>query len=419
MIGATQLIEGQLHVDSSIRSLDPTAGLEAIGHAAKAKAIAMAEEESKAKESNEGTVDDAPLRRTGVPTSLVQPLTSRRASNITSKVSPPKPTEAKPVVGVNGHTDRTSPIRSKKRKLTFDDEITELSGDSSLRNTRFIGTMSAKLTYLLDKVMKHQVEDKIIIFYDGDNAAFYIAQCLELMYVNHRIYARTLNNTLRSEYVRLFNEDPDVRVLLIDVACGALGLNLNAASVVLIVNPINRPNIEAQAIKRAHRIGQTKEVLVETLVLENTIEHAIFNRAKKMSRADHQEAKELEDDAGIIEIIQNAQILPVGDDEGEGISSFALLQTPQQLFGRPNRHRYHRYGVAEKKPEDAPQKKAKNSKGAGKGKEDNVHDAHVATPPSGTNSGPSLPLRGQAQDVSMVAADAALSVPTASIFGNG
>ncbi|CAN9302735.1 unnamed protein product [Alternaria alternata] len=335
MIGATQLIEGQLYVDSSIRSLDPAAGLEAVGYAAKAKAIAMAEEESKAKGSSEGMVDGAPLQRTGVPTSLVQPLTSRRASTITSKASPPKPTGAKPVNGIKDHTDSASPIRSKKRKLTFDDETAELAKDSSLRNTRIVGTTSAKLTYLLDKVMKHQAEDKIIIFYDGDNAAFYIAQCLESMYVNHRIYARTLNNTLRSEYVRLFNEDPDVRVLLIDVACGALGLNLNAASVVLIVNPINRPNIEAQAIKRAHRIGQTKEVLVETLVLENTIEHAIFNRAKKMSRADHQEVKELEDDAGIVEIIQNAQILSVGDDEGEGVSSFALLQTPQQVFGCP------------------------------------------------------------------------------------
>ncbi|KAG9185193.1 hypothetical protein G6011_07737 [Alternaria panax] len=398
MVGVTQLIEGQLHVDSNIRSPDPTAGLEAVGHAAKAKAIAIAEEEGKAKESSEGTADGMPLQRTGVPTSLVQPLTSRRASTIVNKASTQNPTEAKPVRGVAGPTNNTLPVRSKKRKLTLRDETAELSKDSNLRNTRFVGTTSAKLTYLVDKVTKHQAEEKIIIFYDGDNAAFYLAQCLELMYVNHRIYARTLNNALRSEYVRLFNEDPDVRVLLIDVACGALGLNLNAASVVLIVNPINRPNIEAQAIKRAHRIGQTKEVLVETLVLENTIEHAIFNRAKKMSYADHQEAKELEDDAGIVRIIQNAQILPVGDDEGEGVSSFALLQTPQQIFGRPNRHRYHRYGVAEKRTEDAPQKKAKTSKGARNGKKDDIRDAHAAKTPSRTDSDPGLPLRGQAQD---------------------
>ncbi|KAI4956848.1 hypothetical protein J4E86_005319 [Alternaria arbusti] len=420
VVGVTQLIEGQLHVDSSIRSSDPTFGLDAVGYAAKAKAIAMAEEEGKLKASSEGTVNGLPLQRTGVPTSLVkgqQPSTSRRTSAIASKASPKKSPGSNDANGVEDTLDIASPVRTKKRKLTFADETADLPANSDLRNTRCIGTTSAKLTYLLDKVMQHQEKEKIIIFYDGDNAAFYIAQCLELMYVNHRIYARTLNNVLRSEYVRLFNEDPDVRVLLIDVACGALGLNLNAASVVLIVNPINRPNIEAQAIKRAHRIGQTKEVLVETLVLENTIEHAIFNRAKKMSRADHQEAKELEDDAGIIEIIQNAQILPVGDDEGEGLSSFALLQTPQQVFGRPNRHKYHRYGGADKKTKDGPQKKAKTSKGAKKDENEDADGTNSTTAPSTPGTG--LPVRGPAQNGDLNAAGAASSRPVASIFGSG
>jgi len=422
VVGVTQLIEGQLHVDSSIRSSDPTFGLDAVGYAAKAKAIAMAEEEGKLKASSEGTVNGLPLQRTGVPTSLVkgqQPSTSRRTSAIASKASPKKSPGSNDANGVEDTLDIASPVRTKKRKLTFADETADLPANSDLRNTRCIGTTSAKLTYLLDKVMQHQEKEKIIIFYDGDNAAFYIAQCLELMYVNHRIYARTLNNVLRSEYVRLFNEDPDVRVLLIDVACGALGLNLNAASVVLIVNPINRPNIEAQAIKRAHRIGQTKEVLVETLVLENTIEHAIFNRAKKMSRADHQEAKELEDDAGIIEIIQNAQILPVGDDEGEGLSSFALLQTPQQVFGRPNRHKYHRYGGADKKTKDGPQKKVKTTKGAKKKHNGNTSDANSVNSPAGSSAGTGLPVRGFAQDGGLQAAGPVSSQPVASIFGNG
>jgi hypothetical protein len=421
MVGVTQLIEGQQHVDSSIRLPDPTAGLEAVGQAAKAKVVAMAEEEGRLKNSGESIADGLPLQR-GVPTSLVkgqQQPTSRRALAVSSKASPKKPAGVNNAKDVEDPTDITSPVRTKKRKLTFMDETANLPADSDLRKTRCVGTTSAKLTYLLDKVMKHQAEEKIIIFYDGDNAAFYIAQCLELMYVNHRIYARTLNNMLRSEYVRLFNEDPDVRVLLIDVACGALGLNLNAASVVLIVNPINRPNIEAQAIKRAHRIGQTKEVLVETLVLENTIEHAIFNRAKKMSRADHQEAKELEDDAGIIEIIQNAQILPVDDDEGEGLSSFALLEAPQQVFGRPNRHKYHRYGVAEKKTGDGPQKKAKTSKGAKKAQTEDTSDANIMAAPSTPGAGHGLPVRGPAPSGSPRPDGSVSSQPVGSIFGNG
>ncbi|RAR08353.1 acetylornithine aminotransferase mitochondrial precursor [Stemphylium lycopersici] len=283
MVGVTQLIEGQLHVDSNILAHDPTVGLDAVGHAARAKVVELAKAESDTKEKNESVVTGSPSKMAGVPSSLVgsqQPPTS--------KISPRKPSQTKADDATEEPTV-SMPLRSKKRKLTFADETADLPADSPLHNTRILGTTSAKLSYLLDKVMQYQATEKIIIFYEGDNAAFYIAQCLELMYVNHRIYARTLNNIVRSEYVRLFNEDPDVRVLLIDVACGALGLNLNAASVVLIVNPINRPSIEAQAIKRAHRIGQTKEVLVETLVLENTIEHAIFNRAKKMCLGDRTE----------------------------------------------------------------------------------------------------------------------------------
>ncbi|KAF2629559.1 hypothetical protein BU25DRAFT_336889 [Macroventuria anomochaeta] len=369
MIGMAQLLEGQLHVDSNIKTDDPSSNLILIGEAGKSKIAAMAEAE---------------LQKSGIPQGLIegsQPLNSRRASVLASKALPKK----------SGNNESTNtpepttplPARPKKRKLTHDDETASLPADSPLLDTCIIGTTSAKLTYVIDKVVEHQGSKKIIIFYDGDNAAFYIAQSLEALYVNHRIYARQLDNTKRSEYVKLFNEDATVRVLLIDVACGALGLNLNAASIIIIVNPINRPGLEAQAIKRAHRIGQTKEVLVETLVLENTIEHAIFERAKKMSRAQHLEAKELEDDAGITEIIQSAQILPVSNDE-QGLAKFALLKVPQQLFGRPNRDKYHRIQVKDT-PEKS-RKKAKISKTTTPSKGSGVNTSIVIEDPPQTSS---------------------------------
>jgi hypothetical protein len=408
VFGITQLLEGQSHVDRQIRLEDPTEGLEAVGLAAEAKLLAIQEAESigkKRKFSGDGATEST---QAAVPSSCLggQPLTSRRASTskLISGKSPVKKSpkarrmpktkhfigslDESPSVGrlsfggavaqspkredqpdhattptiepvdISVVTSPVSsqslpmPVRPMKRKLTLADETAQLPADSPLRKTRIVGTTSAKLTYLIQMVMKHQANEKILIFYDGDNAAYYIAQSLEMLYVNHRIYARTLDNTKRSQYVKLFNEDPDVRVLLIDVACGALGLNLNAASVVLIVNPINRPGIEAQAIKRAHRIGQTKEVLVETLVLEGTIEEAIFKRAKQMSRGEHLEAKTLEDDNEIMSIIQNAAVLPIEPGESEGAAQFALLETPQQVFGRPGREKYHRFGKTEAKLEE-------------------------------------------------------------------
>ncbi|KAF2005315.1 hypothetical protein P154DRAFT_424964 [Amniculicola lignicola CBS 123094] len=357
LIGITQLLDGQQHVDSHIVNEDPTKGLDLVGQAAKAKILAVQEAEGAIKVNKENPVEALKL---GIPSSAIggQPLTSRNVSVLTSHVSPKKvkvvpklPVLPDAPEGATANEQSTiavavSPARPKKRRLTMAEEMAQLPEQSSLRNTRVTGTTSAKLSYLVEKVIEHQAERKIIIFYDGDNAAFYIAQCLEMLYVNHRIYAKTLDNVKRSEYVALFNENRDVRVLLIDVTCGALGLNLNAASVVLIVNPINRPGIEAQAIKRAHRIGQTREVLVETLVLEGTIEEAIFKRAKNMSRNEHLEVKTLEDDNKIMDIIQNAQILPIDPGETRGAAQFAPLKVPQQVFGRTGREKYHRYGHA-------------------------------------------------------------------------
>lgn len=425
MIGLTQLLDGQLHVDSQIRSDAPSEGLLTVGRASKAKIaeIAQAEDKSKKREKSAG---DSQLRKVGVPSSCVNGQPSRRTTINITKTSPqkgktkPKATAAKGNATTAAEeaveslvTERTTlPVRPRKRKLTLFDETAELAEDSPLRKTRVVGTTSAKLSYLIGKIMKHQATEKIIVFYDGDNAAFYIAQCLEMLYVNHRIYARTLDNTKRSEYVALFNEDPDIRVLLIDVACGALGLNLNAASVVLIVNPINRPEIEAQAIKRAHRIGQTREVLVETLVLQGTMEEAIFKRAQNMSRQQHLDAKELEDDAGIVDIIQNAQVIPIEPGEDSGFAKFARLDAPQQVFGRPNRDKYHRYGMAEAK--EKPNKKAKTAKtaktvgaGAGAGSSERVT----------AESGQSTPVSTQAESEGGSSIFGMGSIFTGSLFG--
>jgi len=52
----------------------------------------------------------------------------------------------------------------------------------------------------------------------------------------------------------------------------AHGLNVTAASRVFFLNACWQRSVERQAIKRAHRIGQTKPVYVETLILKDTIE---------------------------------------------------------------------------------------------------------------------------------------------------
>ena len=62
----------------------------------------------------------------------------------------------------------------------------------------------------------------------------------------------------RQARVERFQNDPDCKLFLISLKAGGLGLNLTAADYVFLLDPWWNPAVEAQAIDRAHRIGQTR-----------------------------------------------------------------------------------------------------------------------------------------------------------------
>src|SRR5690606_33454256 len=76
-------------------------------------------------------------------------------------------------------------------------------------------------------------------------------------------------------------EDPDLQVFLISLKAGGVGLNLTAAEYVFILDPWWNPAVEAQAIDRTHRIGQTKPVFAYRLVCEDTVEQRIIELQKR------------------------------------------------------------------------------------------------------------------------------------------
>lgn len=80
----------------------------------------------------------------------------------------------------------------------------------------------------------------------------------------------------RKTVVDNFEGDPDPCVFLISLKAGGSGLNLTAASHVVIFDPWWNPAVEAQAIDRAHRIGQDKTVIAMRLVTTGTIEERIL-----------------------------------------------------------------------------------------------------------------------------------------------
>ena len=87
----------------------------------------------------------------------------------------------------------------------------------------------------------------------------------------------------REEVIKKFQEDPETRVFLISLKAGGVGLNLTRADYVFIVDPWWNPAAELQAVSRAHRIGQDKNVFVYRFITENTIEEKIQTLKERKS----------------------------------------------------------------------------------------------------------------------------------------
>ncbi len=84
------------------------------------------------------------------------------------------------------------------------------------------------------------------------------------------------SSTDRKEQVERFNKDTKLKVFLISIKAGGLGLNLTEADYVFILDPWWNPAVEAQAVDRAHRIGQKKKVFSYKFITRNTVEEKIL-----------------------------------------------------------------------------------------------------------------------------------------------
>ncbi len=121
---------------------------------------------------------------------------------------------------------------------------------------------------------------------------------------------------LRQDIIDSFDKAPEGAVLLAQIQSGGTGLNIQSASVVVICEPQLKPSIENQAISRAYRMGQSRNVLVHRLLCVNTIDEkitdllkykqSIFNAfADKSVAAEQSEAHDIEvDEKSLGKLIQ-------------------------------------------------------------------------------------------------------------------
>jgi len=93
-----------------------------------------------------------------------------------------------------------------------------------------------------------------------------------------------LRSSDRESQIRQFEEDAATQAFLISIKSGGTGLNLTAADYVFILDPWWNPFTEQQAIARAHRIGQTKNVMAFKFITRGSIEEKILRLQERKSR---------------------------------------------------------------------------------------------------------------------------------------
>jgi SWI/SNF-related matrix-associated actin-dependent regulator of chromatin subfamily A3 len=100
---------------------------------------------------------------------------------------------------------------------------------------------------------------------------------------------RTISGSMplpkRAAAIEQFQKDPPTTVFLLSVRSGAVGINLTAASHVFLLEPVLNPALEAQAIGRAWRMGQTRAVTVKHLYVKDTVEERILTLTQTRASA--------------------------------------------------------------------------------------------------------------------------------------
>lgn len=243
--------------------------------------------------------------------------------SISPAISPVIDQQKLPDASVEGE-NASGPLKSPGKVET------PVSGSWAL--ARILSTASSKLSYLINQILQYCETEKIIVFYESENVAYYIAQALEAINVEHLIYAKTLSSDRRSRYIVTFNHSAQFRVLLMDISQAAFGLDISQASRVYFINPVFNKQVEAQAVKRAHRIGQFRPVYVETLVLRDSLEEMIIERRNEMSNDEQKKCKNLLDDQTIYDWIRNVRFVPLPQGGIPGPAQMAPLETPHPLI---------------------------------------------------------------------------------------
>jgi SNF2 family DNA or RNA helicase len=148
-----------------------------------------------------------------------------------------------------------------------------------LNTTEDYGHDSVKIRELMRHIQEKTGKHKILVFSQFVKMLKLVQKELQENNICFEYLDGAVKN--REERVQRFREDDDCRVFLISLKAGGTGINLTEADYVYLIDPWWNPAVEAQAIDRTHRIGQTKKVFAYRMICKDTIEEKVLKLQEK------------------------------------------------------------------------------------------------------------------------------------------
>lgn len=136
-------------------------------------------------------------------------------------------------------------------------------------------TKIQKCLELVDQIRQKSLDEKIIVFSQFTSLFDLMKLVFEKKGVPFLRYDGSMSLDTRNDTIKNFYQS-DVQVLLISLRAGNVGLTLTCANHVILMDPFWNPFVEEQAMDRAHRIGQQREVFVHRILINGTIENRIM-----------------------------------------------------------------------------------------------------------------------------------------------
>jgi len=165
--------------------------------------------------------------------------------------------------------------RSKMQVLEALLRLRQAACHPGLLDAKRVDEPSAKLDALLEQLEEIREEGhKALVFSQFTSLLAILRRRLDESGVRYEYLDGATRD--RQARVETFQSDGDCGLFLISLKAGGLGLNLTAAEYVFLLDPWWNPAVEAQAVDRAHRIGQTKPVFAYRLIARDTVEEKVL-----------------------------------------------------------------------------------------------------------------------------------------------